>query len=131
MPLQRLHLAAPREQRLEHPHRRIGPVAIITVRRDRAADRGRDWPCLEQGLVELSMWIGVGDDAAAGAQPEAASAQLERADRDAELETGYRADVTDRAGVCLAPRWLELRDHAHRLHLRRAGNRAGRERGAE
>ena len=67
-------------------------------------------------------------DAAAGADPDPVAVHLERPDRHVQLESRQRARVADRAGVGLAPGRLELGDHAHRLDLRRAGDRAGRER---
>ena len=59
------------------------------------------------------------------------AADLERADRDAQLEPGERAREADRAGVGLAAGRLQLGDHVERGELRRAGDRAGRERRAQ
>ncbi len=81
-------------------------------------------------LACLGRRIGIRDDPAADAEPHALAAHLERADRDAELEPRGRRRDPDRAGVDLAARRLELRDHRHRRDLRRTGHRPRRERRA-
>ena len=59
------------------------------------------------------------------------AAELERPDRDVQLEPRDRAREPDRPGVDAAGRALELGDHVHRRDLRRARDRPRRERGAD
>ena len=108
--------------------RREGRAAPFRAHRRRLrADRGEQRRGLRRRLARLLLPIGVGDDAAAGAEPDARAADLEGADRDAQLEARERAREADRAGVGLAAGRLELRDHVERGQLRRARDRAGRE----
>ena len=135
--------AAAHEQRLEDAEGGVGPVGSAGERRDRrhaAHARLLDQPRarrrdhrarLHEALLELALGHGVGHDPAARAHPDALVADLERPDRHVQLEPGHRARVAERAGVRLAAAGLELGDHAHRLDLRRAGHRAGREAGAQ
>jgi hypothetical protein len=136
--------ATAHEHRREHAETRIGPVGAARERERRLRGAGHHReragqvsktppgrldhrPRLEEALLELGLRIGPGRDAAAGAEPDAVAAYLERPDGHVQLEPGNRARVADRAGVRLAPARLELGDHAHRLDLRRARDRPGRE----
>ena len=91
------------------------------------AERGEQRSGLGEALVVFGRVVGVGDDAAAGAEPDPARRELEGADRDVELEARDRGAVADRAGVDLARRRLQLVDDLEGAHLRGAGDRAGRE----
>ena len=52
-------------------------------------------------------------------------------DRDRHVEVAGEVEVADRTAVDPAPDRLELLDQLHGPHLRRAGQRAGREGGGE
>ena len=135
--------AAADQDRLEHPERGVGAVGPAGQRGhrrdpgharllDQAGARGRDHRArLHEALLELALRDRVGHDAAARAHPDPLAAHLERPDRDVQLQARDRARESDRAGVRLASAGLELGDHPHRLDLRRARDRAGRERGAQ
>ena len=132
--------AAAHEDRLEDAERRVGAVGAArraraparrgvtrgssTSRAPAAAITGRAFTKHSSSSRSRDR---VGHDAAAGAHPDPLAAQLERPDRHVQLEARHRARVADRAGVRLAAAGLELGDHAHRLDLGRAGDRAGRE----
>ena len=88
-------------------------------------------PRLDEALGKLALRCRVRDDAAADAEPHAVTGDLERADRDVELEPRRGADVPDRTGVRLTRRGFELGGDLHRPHLGRSRDRAGREGGAQ
>ena len=71
----------------------------------------------------------VGDDAGAGLHVGVlAVAHRDGPNRDAEIEIAGKVEIADGAAVEPAPRRLEPADDLHRANLRRAGQRAGRER---
>ena len=95
------------------------------------ADRGEEGGGLDEALGVLGLGVGVGHDAAARAEPAPARRELEGADGDVELEAGHRGAVADGAGVGLAGGQFKLVDDLERADLRRTGDRAGREGGAD
>ena len=82
-------------------------------------------------LLVLRLGVGVGHDPRARAQEDLAVLHEQRADRDRGVHVARIVEVADAAAVGAAPQRLELVDDLHRAHLRRARERAGRERRAQ
>ena len=79
-------------------------------------------------LGELGLGVGVGDDAAAGEEPDGRAVELGRAQGDAPLAVAGGVHPADRAGVAAAVHALDLGDQVGRD--RRWGCRRRRPRGA-
>ncbi|ALE79516.1 hypothetical protein WY02_14955 [Pseudonocardia sp. AL041005-10] len=125
-------------QRLEQARGPVGgPGDGRPDRPGRAVQRGQDRGGLGQDLAELLRRVGVDGDAPADAEPAAAAAvgsggaEVEGADRDVQLQSGQRAHPADGAGEQPAVAVLAVGDHLAGPDLRRAGDRARRERGDE
>ncbi len=85
-------------------------------------------PALCLGLADLVVGVGVGDDAAAGLDVDAAVLDQRGADVDAGVEVAAVGQVADRAAVGTALGRLELVDDLHRADLRRSRERPGGQR---
>ena len=92
--------------------------------RERAARLG-------DGLVPFGGRVAAPRDAAADVQRQPPAVGDERPDEDARLHRAVGPDPAERAGVRAAPDRLEPLEDLHRADLRRAGDRAARERRGE
>src|SRR5579864_8633882 len=132
MPVQIAASAPGDPQRGKYPE--CGPRPRRRRRRflaERGAEGADQRGGLEQALAVLRVRIGVRGDTAAAAEPDPVVMELEGADGDVELEPGDRAAVSDRAGVDLPGRCLQLTDDLQGADLRGAGDRSRRERRAD
>ena len=109
-----------------------GAAGAAGARLGHAARRAR--AAIGAALPSASRSSACGSESATIPPPQPSQARpprdLERADGDVELQPRVRAREADRARVGLALGALEVGDHLQRLDLRRARDRAGRERGA-
>ena len=108
-----------------------GPAATAPGAATRQPSAAASGARLAERLAQLAVRVGVRHDRRPAAEPRAPR----RGPRSVRMATfssqpGDRARVADRAGVGLALGALQRGDHVQRLDLRRAGDRAGRERGA-
>src|SRR5690606_16856188 len=100
-----------------------------SAERRRAEDREQGLGLVEPFLVFLFR-DRVPDETAAGPCVDSPAASDERADCDVEVHVAVEPDIADRAAIDATALGLEGVDDLHRAYLRRAGDRAARERGA-
>src|SRR5688572_1054018 len=86
---------------------------------------------LVESLLVLVLEARVGDDAAAGPEPDHAAGMHQRADRDVDVHAAVEAEVADGPAIDAAPLRLELLDDLHRAQLGRARDRAAGEAAAQ
>ena len=100
-------------------------------RRDRELDRPAHRGGLVLGLLELELGHAPGDDPRAGVDVRLAALQDGGPDRDRRVEVAVVAEIAHRPTIQPAPLALGRGDQLHRADLRRPGQRARGEHGAE
>src|SRR5262249_9538975 len=96
--------------------RRSGPPPAVRPRDAGSCarpERGDQAARLGARLLELTLRIGVGDDAGAGIEGRLRTVHGHGADEDVEVEPAVTAQVAERARVGAAARALELGDDLH------------------